>query len=437
MKDIAGKNPKYRMGDGAKEITKAGVEVFGDYGTRLMCWPHVFRNTTNHLASIRREDKNLADKIARDIEELQWSAHNEETFRYVYKLLVDQYLNGNYEHRVKEHLEDFFDYFTKQWVDSPTFRWYEGAHPFSVSNNQGIEGQNKEIKAGHTFKRKCALGTFFKIVEKMVDDFGKKNDEILFNPRIILLDHPEFRNGLKLKTEGYQWLKSNKAGAGDRIVCINPGTKYTVSEDFGLGKVDKIWAVTSSSNSMTNLSLKARAKKRIEERGKPTAASFQEYSELRSSCWLIEERDGDYYCDCPISMKGKLCKHTNGLNYMNGKLEVTSQVRSVPIGQKRKRGRPKNPPSCLTRSPPANPAPTVSARASSPEQVSSDPDSPSPCLPEAVLSVSPESVSPVPLRRSKRKVGASAGLSNQAPPKKKCRTRKCLDIIMILLYVYS
>ena len=69
-------------------------------------------------------------------------------------------------------------------------------------------------------------------------------------------------------------MKSNKAGAGDRIVCINPGKKYTVSEDFGLGKVDKIWAVASSSNTLTNLSLKTRAKKRIEERGRPTAASF-------------------------------------------------------------------------------------------------------------------------------------------------------------------
>jgi hypothetical protein len=50
-------------------------------------------------------------------------------------------------------LSDFFTYFRKQWVDSPVFRWYEGAHPWAISNNQGIEGQIKEIKAGHTFKR--------------------------------------------------------------------------------------------------------------------------------------------------------------------------------------------------------------------------------------------------------------------------------------------
>ena len=30
----------YRMGDGAREIMKAGEEVIGKDGSRLMCWPH-------------------------------------------------------------------------------------------------------------------------------------------------------------------------------------------------------------------------------------------------------------------------------------------------------------------------------------------------------------------------------------------------------------
>ena len=56
VKDVAGKTPRYRMGDGAKEITKAGLEVFGAYGDRLMS----------------------------DIEFLQWSAHNEVTFHHTF-----------------------------------------------------------------------------------------------------------------------------------------------------------------------------------------------------------------------------------------------------------------------------------------------------------------------------------------------------------------
>ena len=54
------------------------------------------------------------------------------------------------------------------------------------------------------------MGAFKEIVVRMVEDFGKKDDKILFSPRIDLLDDSEFWTGLKLKTEGYQWLKLNK-----------------------------------------------------------------------------------------------------------------------------------------------------------------------------------------------------------------------------------
>ena len=50
------------MGDGAKEFTNAGKEVFKDLGVRLMCWPHTYRNVNNHLSSIRAEDSVRAKK---------------------------------------------------------------------------------------------------------------------------------------------------------------------------------------------------------------------------------------------------------------------------------------------------------------------------------------------------------------------------------------
>ena len=44
--------------------------------------------------------------------------------------------------------------------------------------------------------------------------------------------------------------------------------------------------------------------------------------------------------------------HAVGMMYKTGKLEVTSDVRSKPLEQKRKRGRPANLTLCLSRSPP-------------------------------------------------------------------------------------
>ena len=55
------------------------------------------------------------------------------------------------------------------------------------------------------------------------------------------------KEGLKLRTEGYQWAKVNKIGM-EMLISINPTHKYTVSEAFKLGPVDKIWAVNSESN---------------------------------------------------------------------------------------------------------------------------------------------------------------------------------------------
>jgi hypothetical protein len=109
---------------------------------------------------------------------------------------------------------------------------------------------------------------------------------------------------LKLCTEGYQWYKTNKAAVG-HILKVDPRGKYTVSEDseHQLGKVDAIWVVSSSSNTLLDMPLKRLAKQRIKKRGEPEFASFDQYLQIRQSCWIIEERDGQYYCDCPIGMK--------------------------------------------------------------------------------------------------------------------------------------
>ena len=336
-----------------------------------MCWPHVYRNIKPRIDSIRMKDMNVGKSILNDIEEIQWSVMNEKTFRVVYELLEMKYANEDMEEDLKSLVDDFFQYFRKQWVDSPVFRWWEGAHPWKISNNQGIEGTNRVIKEEHTFKRRCPLGNFFNIVDRMVFEWSKKSDDILFQPRLNTLFDP--KSGLKNRTQGYQWAQANKSGM-EKMMAINPKNKYTISEalEFQLGKVDNIWVVTSSNN-LLNSSLKERAKERIRQRKDPSFESFKDYQKVRSSCWILEERDGDFYCDCPVGMKGnrrmtilfnisivthfagKLCKHTVGLYYLQGKLEVTSEVRSVPLGQKRKRGRPKKFPNCLTRSPPVHP----------------------------------------------------------------------------------
>ena len=346
------------MGDGASEITKAGEEVYGDDGVRLMCWPHVYRNLVERMEGLKGVDKVLHKSLLDDIENMQWSCTSDKTFATVFYLLEDKYKTGNYSFQVLSLLDDFFSYFKEQWgPDSPVHRWYEGAHPWSVSNNQGIEGTNKAIKKDHTFKRRCPLGTFMNIVDRMVREWGDVDDSLLFGSRLQFLEKD--RDGLKTKTQGYQWMLANKLRVADRIVKVDPKGKYTVSEseEFSLGKVDAIWVVASSNNTLNETNLKKLAKQRIKMRENPTFTNFDQYIAVRQSCWILEERNKDFFCDCPIGMKGKLCKHSIGLAYREGYLEVTSQVRAVPLGQKRKRGRPKALGNCLQKSPPVTRVP--------------------------------------------------------------------------------
>ena len=212
--------PKFRMGDGAQEITNAGTKVFGDDGVRLMCWPHVYRNLVPRLSQIRKLNKVLADNVLDDIEFLQWSAVTE-SFDELFDLLESKYTEDQSQSK-EEHDElcSFFRYFRAQWgprthahrLDDFLYfssrcckicihnRWYEGAYAWGIGNNQGIEGTNKSIKASHTFKRRAPIGHFMEIVKRMVKEWGEKDDSLLHGSRMDYLESDP--SGLRLKTEG-------------------------------------------------------------------------------------------------------------------------------------------------------------------------------------------------------------------------------------------
>ena len=45
-------------------------------------------------------------------------------------------------------------------------------------------------------------------------------------------------------------------------------------------------------------------------------------------------------CSCPIFMKKYICKHIVGMAILKNLVEVPDEAKTVPLGQKRKRGRP-------------------------------------------------------------------------------------------------
>ena len=184
---------------------------------------------------------------------------------------------------------------------------------------------------------------------------SKESDEVLYKPHSYVIDKDEsgkynFPDSLKLKTKGYQWFVQNSSAASGKILKVkNPETKYTVMNDFNLGPLDGLWAVSSSSTEGSRL--QDRAKERFLQRGVPDCPTFGSFVKTRTSCWILEEKDGEFFCDCFEGIKGKLCKHSIGMMYFVGKLTAEEDVRSVPLGSKRKRGRSSKNRHCFTISP--------------------------------------------------------------------------------------
>ena len=118
-------------------------------------------------------DKEVSKKILDDIEYLQWSVLNEESFHKVYDLLENKYLD-KYDDSLNEAISKFFSYMRSVWVESKQSRWFEAAHPWKVSNNQGVEGKNKDIKQSHTFRRRLDLGELFDVMLNMVKSGQRK-----------------------------------------------------------------------------------------------------------------------------------------------------------------------------------------------------------------------------------------------------------------------
>ena len=133
-------------------------------------------------------DKALATQNLLDIDNLQWRVLNEKSFRYVFELLGTKH---SAKPDLKAALKRFFKYMRGVWVKSREFRWYEGANPWSVSNNQGVEGKNKEIKQSHTFS----------VLMRMVEEWSEEDDTILISSMMAPLSGQQ--NRLSIKTDIY------------------------------------------------------------------------------------------------------------------------------------------------------------------------------------------------------------------------------------------
>ena len=282
---------------------------------------------------------------------------SETEFCLVYDLIEKKYRSGIFTEVENEILEQFWDYHKSQWgPKSNVCYWYEAAHPFRITNNQGLESKNKDIKDNFTYREQLDIGQMFDQAERIICHNSKLSHENLDNwrPKSLLKDSDGFirRDSHSIQEAGYGYylnnlkmLPSGKKKKGC-IVEVTGNFPYTLSQSSGIGKVSKILALKSSINTIDNKELQQLAYDRIQSRADPKFSSLEEYYTIRNSCHLVEvvetSTGTEYFCDCYLGIKGKSCKHSMELVYLfdhSYPIALTKNPLKF-VGRKRGKGRP-------------------------------------------------------------------------------------------------
>lgn len=303
-------NPSVLLADGSEAITGGFRSIFGEPAVRIMCFFHVLKNLEPYFKGLKKRDECV--KLKLDIQSLQ-TCSNETSFLKATELFFLKWRAKN-----DRQVNEFLEYFKNQWVLKRSC-WYEGAAPGYPSTNNGIEGTNAVIKTEHTLRERLPVGQFLNNVIQLVSKWSKVRDPT--SPNCI--DFAESRSTpLAQWTAGYQWaLKNKKVLQGP---TDNP---------------DSITFFVSSSTSRKEI-----IPKTVTEYEESTKhwKDFDEFQRINYGTWKIgiNKKTSQSECSCPYFMKHLICKHSLGMQIRLKFVDPPAAAKSIPMGQKRKRGRP-------------------------------------------------------------------------------------------------
>lgn len=295
--------PSVLLADGSDAITMGFVKVFGVPLVRIMCFFHVVENLEKYLKVL---PKNLLH-IKQDIDVLQ-ICPDEETFKSAMELFFKKW--------TEPEAAAITTYFRSQWIEKNSL-WYEGAALGYPSTNNGIESTNAAIKRDHTLRARLPVGQFLHSASNLVERWSRAR-----NPESVnCASFAEVRSySLKHWTEAYQWASENHKV----LQCdTNADTFYITSSSFGRPISKKMLA--------TALSKKKKWK------------TFEEFKKYQLGVWKVHidrHNPSNSSCSCPCFLKHLTCKHSLGMQIRLNLCNVPPQAKNVPLGQKRKRGRP-------------------------------------------------------------------------------------------------
>lgn len=273
-------------------IKNAFLEVFGKENDIVMCWAHMRRCVCKKIEKIV-EKKHQKDILA-DIDKLQLS-QNKTIFDHATELFFEKW----------ESEERFLTYFKSEWINQNK-NWYEGLRLYTPSTNNALESCNGVIKKENTIRERLPLSKFRVILFEMTQGWSNlykyKLKQFQVKPSI----------DLPLWTEAYQWVRQNKFVS---LLDEDENSKYYVV----------------STNTEKPIVIP------------DTFQSFNEFKEKIFTSYKINLPQESWdmgTCNCSVFMKQFICKHVVGLAIRLKLTKPPTEAKNLPIGAKRKPGRP-------------------------------------------------------------------------------------------------
>lgn len=289
--------PTILVADAAKSIQNAFIEEFEDTTVR-MCWAHAKRKIQSRIESDVK--RSIQKQMLADVDTLH-SVTNRDIFNTASELFLQKY----------DDQSKFIAYFKEQWLVQNQ-NWYLGAAPASPSTNNALEAFNKVIKDTHTLRERLQLSRFLILAKEMVNEWSTKyinNPEENFIAKSPIIS-------LRQWTNSYNWAKLPK----EIVITSRDDESFTCYQVPG-----------------------AEAQKCKVFENPPE--NFDEFKEQMFSRWEVtlpinKEEWAQGKCTCPTFFKMYMCKHVIGLSIRLKYTVPPVEAKNIPLGQKRKRGRP-------------------------------------------------------------------------------------------------
>lgn len=208
---------------------------------------------------------------------------------------------------------DLVTYFEKEWLVQNR-NWYEGFRRHTPSTNNALEAFNKVIKDEHTLRERLELSHFRVILFSMVEQWSTE-----YSSGLNTLNSGAPKIELNSWTDGYNFARSNikitSEQKENKIIYTIPLSSDPTDRDRTSNY--RAWKTFGD----------------FKKDGFAFAHASFKYPVTEDN-WIFGE------CDCADGFKLFLCHHLIGIALRLKITEAPAEAKSIPIGQKRKRGRP-------------------------------------------------------------------------------------------------